>query len=161
MFCPRCGSENRLEQKYCRQCGMALAAVRLSLEGRVDDAIAELKQIGDRLAGGAVTLGIFALISLVTGYLWYWNGAANLLIGLLIAGPLIYRGLRHLERVVRLLNPEESREQSEKAFQEHPAGIVAPLPAVPDTDPLEISTTQPDAVTEQTTLRLKPPVPRN
>ena len=33
MFCPRCSSQNRLEQKFCRSCGLSLSSVRLAVEG--------------------------------------------------------------------------------------------------------------------------------
>ena len=44
MFCPRCGTENNLEKRYCRHCGQPLSSVRLALEGRVDLAITTLQK---------------------------------------------------------------------------------------------------------------------
>ena len=38
MFCPQCGSDNEAQKNYCRKCGQPLAAVRVAMEGRVDEA---------------------------------------------------------------------------------------------------------------------------
>ena len=44
MFCPGCGTENNVEQSYCRLCGMTLLGARLSLEGRMDEAVTKLRK---------------------------------------------------------------------------------------------------------------------
>ena len=37
MFCPNCGKDNSLEQKYCASCGTNLEAVSLALTGKEED----------------------------------------------------------------------------------------------------------------------------
>ncbi|MCI0337255.1 MAG: zinc-ribbon domain-containing protein [Acidobacteria bacterium] len=162
MFCPRCSAQNRPEQKFCRQCGLSLPAVRLALEGKIDEAAATIEKDFSKLASGAVTLGIFALIALISSFFSGFNAALNLILGLLIAGPMIYLGLKRLERSIKLIDPKKQAADQIK----EPAHLVTliqsehkdlALPPVPDTDPLR-SSHVPGSVTEQTTLNLEQPV---
>ena len=66
MFCPRCSAENKSEQKYCRQCGLPLAAAQLALTGQLDEVLGELKKGEKSLQKGVTLLGIFLLVTLVT-----------------------------------------------------------------------------------------------
>ena len=56
MFCPQCAAENSLEQKYCRRCGLHLAASRISLQGGVGNALAQHKKGQVMFASGGATL---------------------------------------------------------------------------------------------------------
>ena len=69
MFCPRCGAENNLEQKYCRRCGLELAAARISLQGGVGKALTKHKKGEILLSAGNVTLVIFSLAALANIFL--------------------------------------------------------------------------------------------
>jgi len=158
MYCPRCAAQNRPEQKYCRQCGLALPAVRLAAEGRVDEALAGLKRSEGALSGGAVTLLIFLLIALVNFFFSSeksWGMLFNMVLGLLIAGPIIFAGLRRLERAMELLEAADqpARPALDPTRAAAPAG--AAFPPAPDTDPLSVPA--PRSVTEQTTFNLKTP----
>ncbi len=159
MFCPRCSAQNKLEQKYCRQCGLSLPGVRLALEGKIDEAAATIEKDFDKLASGVITFAIFALIALVSSFFSGFNAAINLILGLLIAGPMIYRGLKRLDRAIKLIDPKEQKQKqiSEPADHESLSQMApanAALPPVPDTDPL-LSTPPPGSVAEHTTLNLK------
>jgi len=66
MFCPRCGAENKSEQKYCRQCGLSLAVTPLALTGQLDEVLGELKKGEKSIQKGATLLGVFLLVTLVT-----------------------------------------------------------------------------------------------
>jgi hypothetical protein len=157
MYCPRCGAENRREQKFCRQCGLGLPGVRLALEGRLMPGVETLKKDFDYLAGGIVTLGVFALIALISVFFdssKNWSVFANLLLGLIIAGPIIYRGLKRVEAAIKIVDPGTATTSIE----------VMPAPAalpevVPDTDPLLPASVLP-SVTEEATLHLKHPKSR-
>jgi hypothetical protein len=65
MFCPRCATENGLEQGYCRQCGQALADVRLALDGRSTEALERLRTGGKWVNGGIAALMSFTLIAIL------------------------------------------------------------------------------------------------
>jgi hypothetical protein len=159
MFCPRCGAENKPEQKYCRQCGLSLPGVRLALEGRVDEAGERLKKGEDLLGGGLVVAGLALLGALLNFFLSdarNWGVAVNLILGLLIAGPLIYKGLKRINRVREAM---ENRSQLGRFAQDQvsPAQL---SPEVPDTDPLLSPSLLPGSVAEHTTLNLKQHEPR-
>ena len=162
MFCPKCGAQNRIEQKFCRSCGQSLSTVRMALEGRIDEVAATLEKDVDKIASGALTLAIFAVIALIASlFTGFGTVTINLIVGLLIAGPAIYKSLVRLERSVKLLNkkgplPAASLPQAENTAlnQAQPANVV--LPSVPDTDPLGVSQ-NPSSVTEHTTFQLKQP----
>jgi predicted amidophosphoribosyltransferase len=40
MLCPACGTQNELNQRYCRQCRKALTAVRIILGGNAEPSVA-------------------------------------------------------------------------------------------------------------------------
>ena len=159
MFCPKCGAQNRIEQKFCRSCGQSLPAVRMAMEGRIDEAVETLEKDVDKLSIGAVTLAIFAAIALIPSIV---SGAAsaavNLILGLLIAGPMIYKGMKRLDQSIKLLDPKEAAQAKIEPAQAQPVLAkpeppVAALPTVPNTDPL-LANSAPASVSEHTTLQL-------
>jgi hypothetical protein len=157
MYCPRCGAENRREQKFCRQCGLGLPGVRLALEGRLMPGVETLKKDFDYLAGGIVTLGVFAVIALISVFFESdknWSVFVNLLLGLIIAGPMIYRGLRRVESAIRVVDPGAAA----TIIEATPAPAALPE-IVPDTDPL-VPASVPSSITEEATLHLKHPKSR-
>ena len=157
MYCPRCGAENRREQKFCRQCGLGLPGVRLALEGRLMPGVETLKKDFDYLAGGIVTLGIFAVIALISVFFdsdKNWSVFVNLLLGLIIAGPMIYRGLKRVESAIKIVDPGAAT----TIIEAMPAPAALPE-IVPDTDPL-VPASAPSSITEEATLHLKSPKAR-
>lgn len=159
MFCPKCGAQNRDEQKFCRSCGQSLPAVRMAMEGKIDEATQTLTKDFDKLASGALTLAIFALIALVVSFFSGGSASVNLILGLLIAGPMIYKGVKRLDRSIKLLNPKEhakSLPPTSPAALSQPEAPQAALPSVPDTDPLIVNSPS-ASVVEHTTFQLKQP----
>ena len=158
MFCPRCGTENSLEQKYCRRCGLQLTAARISLQGGVGEALARHKKGQLLLSSGVVTLVIFILGALANIFLnpgsWNYAVLINLLLGLLIAVPLMTAGLVRLQRAGRALNPKDEPTQM-AGDQFYGAGDLTS--SAYSTDRLLSPTGPPGSVTEQTTLHLKSP----
>ena len=157
MFCPQCGAENSLEQKYCRRCGLQLAAARISLQGGVEEALTRHTKGELIFAGGGVTLVIFILGALANIFLdsGPFPVLINLLLGLGIAVPLIVTGSVLMRRAGRALHPKDDRGKlPDHQFQE--ASTIIPSSAY-STDRLLSPTSTPDSVTEQTTLTLKSP----
>ncbi len=153
MFCPRCSAENKLEQKFCRQCGLQLRPVRLALEGRLASGVDLIKRDFDNLAGGVVTLGIFVIIALIS---WFfdsdknWSVLLNLVLGLLISAPMIYKGLKRVENAIKMVDiavPSPPLQAPEAS----PPALAA---ETPETDPLATPIAVPSSVTEGTTHHL-------
>lgn len=159
MFCPKCGAQNKIEQKFCRNCGQSLPAVRMALEGRIDEAVARLEKDFDKLSSGAVTLVIFTIIALAISFFSFDSTTINLIIGLLIAGPMIYKGIRRLKSSIALLDQKELA-QVKKDSSPAPTKLEqgdysnAALPSAPDTDPI-LQPPTPVSITEETTHKLK------
>ncbi len=160
MFCPKCGAQNRTDQKFCRNCGQSLPAVRLALEGKVDEAVAELKQAVEKLGSGLFTLSIFILLALINYFLWDEGMLINLLLGVIITGRWIYRALDKADKARKLLELQEKpKDPTQQSAFEAPDRANAALQPVPDTDP-NLSSSVPDSVIEHTTLKLKEPEPQ-
>lgn len=158
MFCPQCGAENSVEQKYCRRCGLQLAAARISLQGGVGQALKRHKKGEKLVSSGGVTLVIFILAALANIFLnpgpWNYPVLINLLLGLVIAVPLMAAGLVHLRRAGRTLHPKD--EQGQLGADQSQAAQ-ALTSSTYSTDRLVSTMRAPDSVTEQTTLHLKSP----
>jgi hypothetical protein len=106
MFCPRCGAQNKPEQKFCRNCGLALSSVRLALDGKIEEAAAELKRSSDNLGPAVWTLGFFILAALGNALFgWEWGAVINLVLGLLIT----IGWFRFLRRARRVQSPNTPR----------------------------------------------------
>jgi zinc-ribbon domain len=144
MFCPKCGTENEGAQSYCRRCGQSLAAIRLSLEGRVDDAAAVLHKANKPLVLGLAALSIFCLITVVTLWTGGRLGWANALsaIGFLgVVTPPVLIGIVRFRRANRLLKASVHGNELQTSKT--------------DTTNLSGSKTPPEiSATEDTTMRL-------
>ena len=159
MFCPSCGTQNELQQGYCRQCGQALSGVRLALEGSADQSLEKLKASLEWINGGSTTLVVFTLIGLAIAIIGFASNSPvfsniaiiNLLLGLAIGLPLILGGRAKLKRGARLLSKSQTESgQSTLGQTRRPdslltTGLNADLHRVP---------TQ-GSVTEHTTLDLQ------
>jgi hypothetical protein len=170
MFCPRCSAQNRLEQKFCRNCGLSLPSVRLALEGKVDEAAAELKRSHDTLGPAVGTLGIFILAALANIFFfgWEWGAVINLVLGALITVGWFHKGFKQMDRVLKTLEGKQQEQDARPAIastkesisQSDPISQAELLsPPVPDTDPILIPPA-PGSVAEHTTFELKRPGPR-
>jgi hypothetical protein len=161
MFCPKCGIQNKDEQKFCRGCGQSLTSLQVALNLKLEETATKLTKDMDKLASGAVTMAIFLMIA----FLVHTFGGdritvtLNLFLGLLIGGSLTYAGIKRLKRSIKSLDPKEQAKPLAKA---DPAGFELPdlasvaMPAVPDTDPLVVEPAS-LAITEHTTHHLNRP----
>jgi hypothetical protein len=152
MYCPRCSTENAESTKYCRKCGLALRNVQLILNGAMDEITEKVKKGEGSLSGGAVTLFIFCCVALISIFLdsgRSFSGAANIILGLLITAPMIYLGIKRLERAKKLIEGEAGPEAlGKKAVKE--------LPTAPTTEG-NLTLPQTYSVTEHTTYELQEP----
>ena len=156
MFCPRCGTDNNSELKYCRNCGQALSSVRLALEGRVDQAITTLRA-EQKLSVSRVRIVVsvfLILAALATLLTSGWIGFAN--VGsaavLLIITLIFFLQLAlKTRRVARLLNPE-AESSDLRLDQMTTSGNTLPESK---TAALNVSDNEtPMSVAERTTLKL-------
>ena len=156
MYCPRCNIQNKSEEKYCRQCGLPLGSVRLALEGRAEEATSQYKKGGGSLSAGAIILTVCVLIALLNFFLSSeprnYGVLINLLIGLLVALPMIVAGLVRVSRAERLLKDKGLAISLVGKQTDEPA-LLSPADHQNDL-PVE-SLSSPNSVTEQGTLKLK------
>ena len=156
MFCPRCSTENKKEQSYCRQCGLTLPAIRLALEGRVDEAIRKYKKSETALDWGFVILLIGGLNAAVNAFFHAWQPAIFAgVLGFLIGTSLILIGLSRMGHASKILNPPEKKEEPEALPPAHSNRTNSALPAAPITEELRESPASHPSVVENTTIRLK------
>ena len=155
MFCPQCGDQNELNQGYCRHCGQPLGSIQLALERRVDEVAAKFRKAEDLLATGLVIFFVAfvgALGSLIL------SGAIpfvfSIIIGFLISFPLVLIGLVRIDRLRRLLNPQEENGERVLPPQNQPA---VALTEARTTNQLNLKLGARDSVTENTTAKLKTP----
>ena len=158
MFCPQCGAENSLEQKYCRRYGLQLAAARISLQGGVGPALTRHKKGELLLSSGGLTLVIFIFAAIANIFLdpssWNYAVLINLVLGLVIAVPLMVAGSVHLRRAGRALHPKDEHGQLGPDQSQAAGAITSSTYSI---DHLVSSVRDPDSVTEQTTRHLKSP----
>ncbi|HEX6729608.1 MAG TPA: zinc ribbon domain-containing protein [Pyrinomonadaceae bacterium] len=113
MYCPKCGIENNLDQKYCRGCGQSLTPVRLALEGGVDEAITVLRreQSLTRHRVRMVISSLLILIAIATIFSAGRFGISNVQSGavILIITLILFMLLaRKTRRAARALDLENS-----------------------------------------------------
>jgi hypothetical protein len=140
-------------QKYCRKCGLPLTNVQLVLSGDMEEITEKFKKGEGILVGGAITLLIFAFVAILNIFLnseRSISGAVNLILGIFITAPMIFIGIKRLERAKKLIEGGAKAE----AITAKP---VKELPTAPTTDrSLSLSQTPP-SVTEHTTYGLSQP----
>jgi uncharacterized membrane protein YvbJ len=158
MFCPRCATENKNEQRYCRQCGLTLPAVRLALEGRVDEAIQKYKKSETILGWGFVLLLIGALNAGVNAFFSAWQSAIfSGAIGFVIGVVLILMGLSRMGRARKMLDPPEKQIEPDAAAIDESRQADAALPPASITEEIIQTPARRHSVIDNTTINLKRP----
>ncbi len=107
MFCPQCGAENNLEQKYCRQCGQQVTDARIVVRGGAEEALTRYQKGARLLSAGSIFL-LFSVLAALANSLSRpgprnYAVIINLLIGLIITGPMIVTGIARLRCARRAL----------------------------------------------------------
>lgn len=115
MFCPQCGVENNLEQKYCRKCGQQVTGARIAVRGGAEEALKRYQKGARLLSVGSIFL-LFSVLAALANSLsrpGQRNYAViiNLLIGLIITGPMIVTGMARLRCARRALRLKDERNQ--------------------------------------------------
>ncbi len=114
MFCPKCGTHDEAQQKFCRQCGQTLANLQLALHSQPDESVKYLEDAKKWLNGGSITLLVFTVVALtlmLTGFLIANPTLINIAIinalcGLCISLPLIFFGKHQLTHALHKLSPK-------------------------------------------------------
>ncbi len=155
MFCPKCGSQNADDTKFCRGCGADLSHVTAALQGKLRDDLPLAEKhihlfssglrgliIGVGLlvvAGVGVSissrLGVLVLFALAFGFFFLGTGISRLVQG---------------RAIKRLRSPKSSEPTPELSAGN--AEYIKPSRSVYETDDL---VTTPRSVTEHTTTHLK------
>lgn len=70
MYCPNCGKENSIEQKFCRNCGMNLESTAAALAeqragGAIEASDRRLELFGNIAFGGLITVGLVAVAGMI------------------------------------------------------------------------------------------------
>jgi hypothetical protein len=158
MFCPRCATENKQEQKYCRQCGLTLPAIRLALEGRVDEAIQKYRKSETFLDWGFVVLLIGGLNAGANAFFNAWQPAIfSGLLGFVAGIILILMGLSPMGKARKILSPPDKTVEPETPALDQSTRAASALPPAPITEELLRPPARPVSVVENTTLDLKHP----
>ena len=156
MFCPQCGTENNLEQKYCRQCGQPVTDARIAVRGGAEEPLAKYQKGARLLSAGSLFLLLSVLAALANSLSrpGQRNYAViiNLLIGLIIAGPTIVTGMARLRCARRALRLKDERGQL--ASGHSPGEETFAASAHPTARLLE-QVAMPGSITEGTTRHLQ------
>ncbi len=156
MFCPRCATENKKEQRYCRQCGLTLSTIRLALDGQVDEAIQKYKKSETTLDWGFVILLIGGLNAGINAFFHAWQPAIfSGVIGFVVGITLILIGLSRMGHASKLLNPPEKKVEPETPAINQADYAAATLPPAPITEEIRQTPAPPPSVIENTTIKLK------
>ena len=156
MFCPRCATENKKEQRYCRQCGLTLTNIRLALDGRVDEAIQKYKKSETTLDWGFVILLIGGLNAGINAFFHAWQPAIfSGVIGFVVGITLILIGLSRMGHASKILNPAEKKIEPETPALNQSEYAATALPPAPITEEIKQTPAPPSSVIENTTIKLK------
>ena len=160
IFCPRCATENGVEQGYCRQCGQGLSGIQWVLDGNVAVSQRRLQAAEKWIKAGNSTLIAFISIAVTIATLGVVIGnpilvaiaMLNVLVGALIGFPLFFVGNAKLIKAKRLLS------QADISSRPAIAGASRNQLVTPQTSDLPAPANQ-SSITEHTTLHLTEPNP--
>lgn len=158
MFCPLCNTENEAGRGYCRQCGLSLGGVSLAVSGRAGEALSRYKKGAGALSAGALVLVICVTIAVLNFFLSSeprnYGTLINLLVGLVVALPMIIVGTARVSRAGALLkdDKDDGATHQIRGRADEPASLP---PGTRKLDPLAESPSAANTVTEQTTLKLR------
>ena len=154
MFCPQCGIENRIDQRFCRGCGHELAGHRAALENSFEQTIEKIESGTTALFASSLVLGVLTLMALAVWLIGKDSGVFAILIPVLaIAIPAAIIGVLRLNSARRsLAGPDYGKKKKKLVTQ----AITSNALSAASTDPLELPQhPTPVSVTENTTVNLR------
>src|SRR4030095_6149980 len=155
MFCPKCGSQNPDETKYCRGCGADLSGVLTVIEGRIPDVSAVAEKQIDLFSSGlrGVMIGTgFLIVSVIA----FAISVRLSIVGLFALAFAFYGLATGISRLVQA--NALKRLQEPKTIQPTPVltpgqvEYIKPAPSAYETDELAAT---PLSITEHTTTHLE------
>ena len=96
MYCPNCGQSNEIGQRFCRKCGLNLAAINESITsqlnaGQVVPVDRRLEMFGNVVFGGLGVVGLAAVSGLiyavVTGFILSGKGVV---FGIIVSALIVF-----------------------------------------------------------------------
>src|SRR5688572_9448376 len=155
MFCPKCGSRNTDESKFCRGCGADVSNVLALVEGRPADVPALAQKHIDVFSSGVrgVISGVGLL--LVAGVAYGISSRTAVLVIFALAFAFIFIGagvsrLVKAKAMKRLLQPKSAEPPA--ALSPGEPEFITPTRSIYQTDDLDAT---PRTVTEHTTRHLE------
>jgi len=161
MFCPRCGTDNPDDGRYCRKCGVGLEAVAYALDAGRPSALSADNYAGEgarcraERARKFTTIGMLALVGLVAAASFNAlgsGGGIGLYVWIAIFGCVVIpAGLKFAMRVGRAVGMHALATASRRALIE--AATTRELDAAPNRVRLGA---EGDETAEPTTRRMEP-----
>ena len=148
MFCPKCGSENVDELKFCRGCGADLSQLLAMVDGKAPATNALSEKYLEQFSGGVRGLlmgGGFVLVAVV-GYLITSNALPVSLFAMLLSVFFLATGTSRLIHAAGLRRLSNADAPTQLAPSE--ADFIQPRKSIYDTDDL---VSRPISVTDRTT----------
>jgi len=166
MFCPKCGAQNDATQSFCRQCGLGLTAVVLAAQGNAAESLAKLKCSEKWVGQGIAALVVFTVLALGIASLTFISqepslfsiALINLLMGCVIALPVLLLGLRKLKQGTALLSTPPVRRLSPNVDSGEETGNPGTMLTTEIDSDFSLRLNHP-SVTEHTTIELSEPRP--
>lgn len=154
MFCPKCGSQNADDTKFCRGCGADLSHVSAALEGKPRDDLPLAEKHIDLFSSGlrGLIIGVGLLIVAGVASEISTRSAVLVIFALAFAFFFIGTGISRLVqgRAIKRLRQSKT-DQAAPALSAGNAEYIKPSRSVYETDDL---VTTPRSVTEHTTTHL-------
>jgi uncharacterized membrane protein YvbJ len=158
MFCPKCGSQNPDETKFCRSCGTDISNVTALMQGRSPEPVAlsekYIQTYGRAIRGSLIGAGF----SLLAWFIYTIPPAHGVLwtIFAIIAFVFLAAGISRFVQAAKLKQLiDDTKKTSLPAAQTE---FLKPATHTYDTDPLA---RRPPSITEHTTRPLAPTDPRD
>ena len=154
MFCPRCGSQNSEETKFCRGCGTDISGVVVALEGRASAPTALEEKHIELFSSGirGLTMGIGFLIVAFAAIGISWRLGVLTIFALAFSFVFLASGISRLVQASSLKRLRE-RDTVQPALPPSGTEYLKPPKSLYETD--DLVSNFPGSITDHTTRHLK------